>query len=173
MTHDEIFQEATYHFPSFNKEISSSWNLTSARTMFILNLSLLDFWRIQYSKIRKNFRKFIFSVTFEFSNFGQKCWFFEFLDVSNFVPSSKQVYIMLFNLISYPCFDVSFEFRNNLFRFVTVREFEITLKIGSDSDILNLDRFSILRDSRHDFPDLTSSFYNILQSATTSFKQQY
>ena len=80
---------------------------------------------------------------------------------------------MLFNLISYPYFDVSFEFRNNLFRFVTVREFEITLKIGSDSDILNLDRFSILRDSRHDFPDLTSSFYNILQSATTSFKQQY
>ena len=79
---------------------------------------------------------------------------------------------MLFNLISYPCFDVSFEFRNNLFRFVTVREFEITLKIGSDSDILNLDRFSILRDSRHDFPDLTSSFYNILQSATTSFIQQ-
>ena len=111
-------------------------------------------------------------MTFEFSNFGQKCWFFEFLDVSNFVPSSKQVYIMLFNLISYPCFDVSFEFRNNLFPFVTVREFEITLKIGSDSDILNLDRFSKLRDSWHDFPDLTSSFYNILQSATTSFIQQ-
>ena len=107
------------------------------------------------------------------SEFWTKMLIFEFLDISNFVPISKQVYIMLFNLISYPCFDVSFEFRNNSFPFVTVREFEITLKICSDSDILNLDRFSILRDSRHDFPDLTSSFYNILQSATTSYQQQY
>ena len=137
---------------------------------------IFSFWIFDEFNIPKSERIFensFFSVTFEFSNFGQKCWFFEFLDVSNFVPSSKQVYIMLFNLISYPCFDLSFEFRNNLFPFVTVREFEITLKIGSDSDILNLDRFSILRDSWHDFPDLTSSFYNILQSATTSFKQQY
>ena len=141
--------------------------------MFILNLFLLDFWRIQYSKIRKNFRKLIFFGDFWIFEFWTKMLIFRILDVSNFVPSSKQVYIMLFNLISYPCFDVSFEFRNNLFRFVTVREFEITLKIGSDSDILNLDRFSILRDSWHDFPDLTSSFYNILQSATSSYQQQY
>lgn len=137
---------------------------------------IFPFWVFAEFNIPKSeiiFENSFFAVTFEFSNFGQKCWFFEFLDISSFVPSSKQVYIMLFNLISYPCFDVSFEFRNNLFRFVTVREFEITLKIGSDSDILNLDRFSILRDSRHDFPDLTSSFYNILQSATSSFQQQY
>ena len=37
--------------------------------------------------------------------------------------------------------------RYNSLPFVTVREFEITLKIGSDRGILNLDRFPKLRDS--------------------------